>query len=175
MAAQTIAREVAERLLKTSRHVGDYIAVLDIIADGFEKDPNKSAYNAIVAAYTFLERLGTHPRLRAAFVEARSTIQRDRKAETLFGQRQIRDLHDSAIVSLLNEEGLTLDEATKKIYDRDPAEARRLKDFRNNMRKTPGANRNIYHLLKKDFRKRFPTNTGTRALRIARAMRGKKG
>jgi hypothetical protein len=165
--------------LETRACIKSFVCLLETAASGLEKDKAKSAIEAIAATMTFLKQLNVDARLLSAFVEARNIIQREKESETLFEQRQIRDLWNSGVVSLLNEEGLALEEAAKKIYDHDPDEARRILVFRNNMKKgkTKGAReaRDLYHLLKKEFRSRFPTNTGARALRASRAMMGKKG
>jgi hypothetical protein len=165
--------------LETKARIKGFVRLLEMAASGLEKDKAKSAIEAIAATMVFLKQLNVDARLLNAFVEARNIIQREREAETLFEQRQIRDLWNSGVVSLLHEDGLSLEEAAKKIYDHDPDEARRLLVFRNNMKKgkTKGAKeaRDLYHLLKKEFRSRFPTNTAAKALRSSRAMMGKKG
>jgi hypothetical protein len=166
--------------LETRAHIISFVKTLEEATA--EKDKNVGAIAAIAATLTFLMKIDVRnalPHLRAPLAHAAQIIKRDMKKETLFAQRQLGDLWASAVVSLLNEEGDTLDAAARKIHDRDPKEAKRLIEFRNNMskkksKKAKQAN-DTYHLLKSDFKKRFPEDTGARALRACRAMMGKKG
>jgi hypothetical protein len=159
--------------------IKSYIAVLETAAGDFEADKSAGAQAAVAATVTFLMALNRPRRLLAPLVEAANIIKRDTGAQTLFEQRQERDILDSAIVSLHRDEGVKLEDAVKRIHDHDPGEAERLLRFRNNMKKSKskGAReaRALYHLLKTDFRRRYPKDTAARALRGCKAMRGKKG
>jgi hypothetical protein len=167
-------------VVDTYRKVTIYYACLETAATNFQtKDKSLCALAAVGSTLRFLLNLKVPRELLAPLVEAAQIIKRDMKVETPFEQDQVRKVWDSAVLSLLNAEGITLKNAAKKIHERDPDKATQLIDFRNNMRKgrTPEMReaRNLYHLLKTDFRKRFPANTAAKALRACKAMRGKKG
>jgi hypothetical protein len=134
---------------------------------------------AVGLTVRFLLNLKVSRELLAPLIEAAQIIKRDLKVETLFEQQQVRKIWDSAVVSLLNAEGVKLKDAAKKLHEHDHEGATQLLTFRNTMRKGRTGEmreaRDLYHLLKTDFRSRFPTNTATRALRASKAMRGKKG
>jgi hypothetical protein len=169
-----------EKLIDTYRKVTLYYAGLEAGATSFQtKDKSVCALAAVGLTLRFLSNLKVPRELLAPLIEAAQIIKRDIGAETLVEQRQVRDIWDSVVVSLHQEEGVKLEAAAKKIHDHDPGEVKRLLVFRNNMRKGKSEGmreaRNLYHLLKTDFRNRFPKNTATRALRACKAMRGKKG
>ena len=111
---------------------------------------------AVGSTLRFLLNLKVPRELLAPLIEAAQIIKRDIGYETLVEQRQVRDIWDSAVVSLHQEEGVKLEDAAKKIHDHDPGEPKRLLVFRNNMRKGKSVGmreaRNLYHLLKMDFR-----------------------
>jgi hypothetical protein len=171
-----------EKVTDTYRKVTVFYADLVALAAKYEKAQDKSlcALEAVNATIAFLKLLRVSESLLGAFVEARNAIQRDRNAETSFEQRQTYDIWDSGVVSLLHEqEGLTLDEAGKKIHEHDPVEAKRLLEFRKNIKKGktagPKKARQQYYQFKNEFKRRFPENTAARALRASKAMKGKKG
>ena len=169
-----------EKVINTYRQVTIYYSGLETAATNFQtKDKSACALAAVGSTLRFLLNLKVPRELLAPLIEAAEIIKRDIGAETLVEQRQVRDIWDSAVVSLHQEEGVKLEDAAKKIHDHDPGEAKRLLVFRNNMRKGKSVGmreaRNLYHLLKMDFRNRFPKNTAARALKASRAMKGKKG
>jgi hypothetical protein len=168
-----------EKVINTYRHMTIYYRGLETAAANFEKDKGHSALAAVGLTVRFLMRLKVHESLLAPLMEAGQIIEREMNARTAKQQRAERDVWDSVVVSLLNAEGVKLEDAAKKIHERDPVEASRLLVFRNHIGKgkTKGAAeaRNLYHLLKRDFIARFPKNTGAKALRASKAMRGKKG
>jgi len=168
-----------EKVINTYRKVTIYYSGLEATATSFQKDKSRSALAAVGLTVRFLLSLKVPRELLAPLMEAGQIIERELGARTAKQQQTERDVWDSVVVSLLNAEGMKLEDAATKIHERDPAEANRLLVFRNHLGKgkTKGTAeaRNLYRLLKNDFIARFPRNTGAKALRASKAMRGKKG
>ena len=156
-----------------------FCAGLDAVAAKFSVDKGRAAHVSVGLTVRFLKNLNVDRRLLAALVEAQLIIERDNGGKTALKQRQERDILNSVTVSLLMEEGMKLEDALKKIHDRDPDAAKKLKVFRNNLMKSTSkaskVARDNYHQLKKNFKELVPKETAKRALRASLAMSGKKG
>jgi hypothetical protein len=116
----------------------------------------------------------------APLLEASNIIRRDIGASTRAEQRRVMDIFEAAVVSLhMEEESVRLTDALKRVHGRDADAAKRLKFFRNNMKKgkSKGAQETHknYLLVKRELRKRYPTETAKSALRDWNAFGGKKG
>jgi hypothetical protein len=165
-----------EKVTDTYRKVTIYYRNLVKAAANFEKDKSVSALTAVSSTVRFLMELKVHRGLLAPLVEAGQIIEREMEVRTAKGQQNERDMWDSAVVTLLNNDGMSINDALKAIVGRDSAALERLKTFRERLtRKTgPKELREQYFELMKVFKGRFPTDTGKRALKASHAMRGKK-
>jgi hypothetical protein len=169
-----------EKVINTYRQVTNFYSGLEKSAAKYQtEDKSVCALEAVGLTVRFLLNLKVPRELLAPLIEAAQIVKRELKVETLLEQQHVHKIWDSAVVSLLNAEGVKLEDAAKKIHEHDHQGAARLLTFRNTMRKGRTGEmreaRDLYHLLKTDFKSRFPTNTATRALRASKAMRGKKG
>jgi hypothetical protein len=170
-----------EKLIGTYQQVAIYYGALEKLAAKYQtEDKGRCALAAVGLTVRFLQRLKVSRHVLAPLLEASNIIRRDIGASTRAEQRRVMDIFEAAVVSLhMEEESIKLTDALKRVHGRDADAAKRLKFFRNNMKKgkSKGAQETHknYLLVKRELRKRYPTDTAKSALRDWNTFGGKKG
>jgi len=145
----------------TSITLPQYVKGLEFLAK--QKWDRANTAQHVIDLTVYLLRGRVDDRITDSLFEAKQIIWRATKKQTAVQQRQKRDIWCSVVVSLLNEEGVPLQKAAKKLYDNDAAEVGRLLRFRNNLKHNKKA-KDEYFSIKKKLRSAFPNGLDTASL-----------